>query len=396
VRRVAVFTATRAEYGLLTPLLEELRDASDLDLRLIASGSHLSPEFGFTRRLIEDDGFRVDAEVEMLLSSDSAVGAAKSAALALMGVAECLDRLAPDLLIVLGDRYEVLAAAHAALLANVPVAHIGGGEVTEGAVDESIRHAVTKLAHLHFVASPAFARRVVQLGEEPALVFPVGALGLDSIRRLRLLDRDELEAELGWPLRRPLLVVTQHPTTARPDRTEAGTTGLLSALDAFPDATVLFTQSNADVTARRLNAAIRDYAAGRDSASVVGTLGRHRYLSAIAVADAVVGNSSSGLIEAPAVGTPTVDIGDRQRGRPRAASVVHCGDAAAEISSAIGLALSGAVQDIAARRQSPYGDGRAAERICAVLSSVSLPDLVTKSFVDQPVAGRAGWIGGGP
>ena len=386
MRRIAVFTASRAEFGLLTPLLEELRRSPTVDLRLIVSGTHLSPEFGFTRQLIQADGFRVDAEVEMLLSSDSPVGAAKSAALALMGVAECLDRLGPDLLVVLGDRYEVLAAAEAALLATVPVAHIGGGEVTEGAVDESIRHAVTKLAQLHFVATDGFARRVRQLGEDPSRVFRVGALGVDNVRRLDLLDRGALEADLGYSLGRPLLLVTQHPVTAHPDLVETETAGLLSALDAFPHATVLFTRSNADVAARQVDSAVRAFAAGRPRARLVGTLGRCRYLSTMAAADVVVGNSSSGLIEAPAVGTPTVDIGDRQRGRPRAGSVLHCEANPAEIVRTIELALSSTAQAIAARRESPYGDGRAAERICRVLTALSPGSLPAKSFVDHPPA----------
>ena len=275
MRRVAVFTATRAEYGLLTPLLGELRRSPAVDLSLIVGGAHLSPEFGFTRRLIEEDGFNLDAEVEMLLSSDSPVGAAKSMALALMGVAESLQRLEPDVLLLLGDRYEVLAAAGAALLGTIPVAHVGGGEVTEGAIDESTRHAVTKLAHLHFVATGEFRRRVLQLGEHPDRVFEVGALGIDNVRRLRLLDRGELEADLGR-LGRPLFLVTHHPTTSRPEETGRGLMALFSALDRFPEATVVFTQPGADVGGRAFTAAIREYVAGRPRATFVPTLGRRR------------------------------------------------------------------------------------------------------------------------
>jgi UDP-hydrolysing UDP-N-acetyl-D-glucosamine 2-epimerase len=383
MRRLCVFTGSRAEYGLLTPLLEELQGAANLDSGLIVTGTHLSPEFGHTVDMIEADGFRVDAEVEMLLSSDTAVGAAKSMALAMMGIAEALDRLRPDLLVVLGDRYEVLAAAAAALLATVPVAHIGGGESTVGAVDDSVRHAVTKMSHLHFPATEPFRQRILQLGEDPARVHAVGALGLDNVRLTSLLDRSRLAIELGTPLDPPVFLVTQHPATADPTGTDAAVDALLSALDAFPEANVIFTNANADVAGRGINASIAAYAAARSRARAYPSLGRLRYLSLLCAADVVVGNSSSGLIEAPALGTPTVDIGDRQRGRPRAACVLGAACRAPDIVAAIERALSPPIRERARLVRSPYGDGYAAPRIRRVLATYPLEGLIAKQFIDH-------------
>lgn len=383
--RICVFTATRAEYGLLSGLLRELDGRPGIELQLVVSGAHLAPEFGRTAALIEADGFRPAATVEMLLSSDSGVGAAKSLGLAVMGVAEALDRLHPDVLVLLGDRYEALAAAAAAALLAVPVAHIGGGESSEGAIDESIRHAVTKLSHLHFVAAEPFGRRVVQLGEEPWRVHVVGALGVDNIVRMRPLDRAELQSELGLTLTPPTIVVTYHPVTVSADATASGLDALLTALDPFPAATVVFTAPNADPGGRAIRRRVEEYAASRPGPTAAfGTLGQQRYLSLLRHADVVLGNSSSGIIEAPALGTPTVNVGDRQRGRLRAPSVLDVADTSESVAAGLRRALEPSFRRAGA--SSPYGDGGAAPRIAEVLCRTRADGLQVKHFRDPSLA----------
>jgi UDP-hydrolysing UDP-N-acetyl-D-glucosamine 2-epimerase len=379
MKRICVFTATRAEYGLLSGLLREIEDRPTTELQLLVSGSHLSPQFGQTADLIEADGFRPAAIVEMLLSSDTGVGAAKSLGLAVMGVAEALDRLSPDMLVVLGDRYETLAAVGAAALVRVPVAHIGGGQSSEGAIDESLRHAVTKLSHLHFVAAEPFGRRVVQLGEEPWRVHVVGALGVDNALGMRLLDHAELEVALGLALTPPVIAVTYHPVTLSPEATEAGLDALLVALADVPEATVVITEPNADPGRQLIKERLEEYAAGRGGETAVfGTLGHLRYLSLLKHADVVLGNSSSGIIEAPAFGTATVNIGDRQRGRLRAPSVIDAADSPDSVITALRLALDRSGQDRPCG--SPYGDGRAARRIADLLSRMEPDGLLDKRF----------------
>jgi UDP-N-acetylglucosamine 2-epimerase (non-hydrolysing) len=380
VRRIGVLTATRAEYGLLSGLLQEIEQRPDMELQLLVTGAHLAPAFDHTVGLIEADGFRASATMEVLLSSDTGVGAAKSLALAVMGVAEALDRLRPDVLVLLGDRYETLAAAEAALLLGVPVAHIGGGESSEGAIDESLRHAVTKLSHLHFVAAEPFARRVVQLGEEPGRVHVVGALGIDNIVRLPLLDRARLEEDLGIQLGKPTILVTYHPVTLSRDGTAAGLEALLAALDAWPRASVVVTAPNADPGGHSIRRQVERYAAARRGpTAVVGTLGQLRYLSLLRLADVVLGNSSSGIIEAPALGTPTVNVGDRQRGRLRARSVIDAAATPAAVLDALSRALTPARPGVDPNH-SPYGDGGAATRIADLLFTTPADGLLGKRF----------------
>ena len=305
--------------------MKEMQADPCIDLQLLVSGSHLAPEFGETWRQITADGFAIDAQVDMCLSSDEPVAVAKSMALGLAGFAEALDRLKPDLLVVLGDRYEALAAAEAAMLLRVPIAHIHGGEATEGAIDDSIRHAITKMAHLHFAAAELYRERILQLGEAPERVFTVGAPGLDHIDNTKLIDRRELERELGFQFGDRNLLVTYHPATLDPASPAAAVRRLLDALDRMPEVRVIMTKSNADVGGRAINAAIDDYASQRPGRVLaVSSLGQQRYLSVMAQVDAVVGNSSSGIIEAPAMGKPTVNIGPRQQGRVRAPSVIDC------------------------------------------------------------------------
>lgn len=339
-RTIALLTGTRAEYGLLYWLMKEIQADPGLELQLIVTGTHLSPEFGSTSREIEADGFVIDQRVEMLLSGDSTVAVTKSLGLAVIGFGEALDRLKPDILVILGDRYEMLGAAVAASLACVPVAHIHGGEITLGAYDDAFRHAITKMSSLHFVAHETYGRRVVQMGESPDSVFVVGPACLDALLRLSLPTKVELEADLGIPFGEPLLLVTYHPETRSLGSSEAEIAELLAALDRFPSATVVFTGANADTDGRIINERAVDFCAARPQKRVfVQSLGRKRYWGALSLADAVVGNSSSGIAEAPLAGTPTVNIGRRQEGRLRGPLIFDCPCERNAVEAAIRKAL---------------------------------------------------------
>jgi len=312
MRKIAVFTGSRAEYSLLHPLLTGLRENPRITLQLIVAAMHLSPEFGMTARQIEADGFVADARVEMLLSSDSPVGVAKSMGLGLIGLADALDRLRPDVLILLGDRFETLAAAQVALVMRIPIAHIHGGEVTQGAYDDAIRHAITKMASLHFVAASDYRRRVIQLGERPETVFDVGALGVESIRLAERHPVELLSRTFGFDFGRPYLLVTYHPVTAGDEDPVSSTDALLSALDGVPGYRLIFTYPNADNGGRAILERIQEYASNQvGRVLAVPSLGREFYPSVLAGAAAVVGNSSSAIIEAPALGIPAVDVGIR-------------------------------------------------------------------------------------
>lgn len=364
-RKVAVVTGSRAEYGLLYWVLHDLRAADDVELQLIVTGMHLAPEFGLTVREIERDGFAIARRVEMLLSSDTPSGVAKSIGLGVMGMSDALMQLQPDVVLVLGDRFEILAAAQACLVHNIPLAHIAGGDTTEGAFDESIRHAITKMAHLHFVTNELSARRVRQLGEDPARVLLVGNPALDHLRRSPRLERAALEASLGAPLLARNLLITFHPVTLEPGGSERQLEALLSALQDLPaNIGLWFTRPNADTGGRALGALLEDWV-GRhaERARVFASLGAQRYLSLMAQVDAVVGNSSSGLCEAPFFGIPTVDIGDRQRGRLAPSSVLHCQPVREDIARALHQALTQRPGPI----DNPYGEGRAAQQIVAAL-----------------------------
>lgn len=388
LRRIAFFTSTRAEYGLLRPMMAEVASRPELTLQVIASGTHLSQAHGETWREIAADGFSIDASVEMQLGADDVESVAASAALALSGTAQALARLMPDVLVLLGDRYELLAAAQAAVLARIPIAHVHGGEVTEGAIDESIRHAVTKLAHWHFAAAEPYAERIRQMGEASDRVWNVGALAMDNIAALDPVPRDQLEAFLGLPLRKPSFLVTYHPVTLEADGGLAAMQSLLTALKDFAGSVVI-TGVNADPGAGAIRAALQLFAgASPDQVVLVESLGARRYLSLMHHVDAVVGNSSSGLLEAPAVGVPTVDIGARQQGRLRAPSVLHCSEGAAEIRCALEQALSSAHRTISARRDTPYGRPGAARRIVDILQTVEVGSMA-KPFVDRRCAAES-------
>jgi GDP/UDP-N,N'-diacetylbacillosamine 2-epimerase (hydrolysing) len=385
-RTVCVVTGTRADYGLLRWVMEGIRQSPDLHLQVIATGMHLSPEFGLTYREIEKDGFAIDRKVEMLLSSDTPAGVTKSMGLGLMGFGEAIEQLKPDLMLVLGDRFEIFAAAAAAMVARVPLAHLHGGETTEGAIDEAIRHSITKMSHLHFVAAEEYRRRVVQLGEAPERVFLVGGLGIDNIKRLDLLDRAALEASLDFKLGPKNLLVTFHPVTLEKSTAGAQMTELLAALDALEDTHLIFTMPNADTDGRILIAMIEQFVATHPNARVYTSLGQMRYLSCISQVDGVVGNSSSGLIEVPSFRKGTVNIGDRQRGRLKAGSVIDCAPDRQSIADALRTLYSAEFQSGLAMVRNPYGEGGASDKVVRVLQEYPLDQLLKKPFYDLDLA----------
>ena len=384
-RKVCVVTGTRAEYGLLRYLMEAIRDSKELELQLIVTGMHLSPEFGLTYREIEADGFKIDRKVEMLLSSDTSVGIAKATGLGMIGMADAIEQLSPDILVLLGDRFEIIAAAIAALYARVPIAHIHGGETTAGAFDEGIRHAITKMSHLHFVAAEDYRRRVIQLGECPNHVHLVGGMGVDGILKTQLLGRPELEERLDFALGKRNLLVTFHPVTLEHATAESQFSQLLVALESLSDDThILFTLPNSDTDGRILIQMTHEFVqrTGKRSAAFT-SLGQLRYWSLLKLVDAVIGNSSSGLLEAPSLQTPTVNIGDRQAGRIAADSVIHCEPNEVDIAVAIHQVLSDEFQSKCAATINPYGNGGATDKIVSVLKDAVLdPDLLKKSFYD--------------
>ncbi|MDC0831681.1 UDP-N-acetylglucosamine 2-epimerase [Geitlerinema sp. CS-897] len=380
-RKIGIVTGTRAEYGLLYWLMKEIQSDPDLELQVVATGMHLSPEFGLTYKVIEKDGFSIDAKVEMLMSSDTPVGIAKSIGLGTIGFADALERLKPDILVVLGDRFEILAAAQAAMVARIPIAHIHGGEVTEGAFDEQIRHAITKFAQWHFVAAEPYRQRIIQLGESPDRVFNFGAPGLDHLQHISWLDRATLEHSLGIQLRSPVFLVTYHPVTLDAKYSSSAMEELLLALDRFPDATVIFTYPNADTGGRVLIEQIdRWVCENQHRSKAFVSLGQQRYLSLMREADVILGNSSSGLTEAPALNKATVNVGDRQKGRLKAKSVIDVLESSIDIIAALHQALSREFQSLLSTVESCYGIGNSSQRIAAVLKSKPLS--IRKSFFD--------------
>ncbi len=383
-RKICLITGSRAEYGHLHWLAKEISVDDRLQLQFLVTGSHLETRFGETWREIEADGFVIDARAPLNETDDSPLGIAVAVGLGVERIARALDNLVPDIIVILGDRYEMLAAASAALVLQIPIAHIHGGETTEGAIDDSIRHAITKIAHLHFAAAAPYARRIVQMGENPQRVFNTGAPGLDALKNLPLLDRDAISRSLDFPLRGPFFLVTYHPVTVANGETTNGINCLLSALDQFPGHKIIFTGVNSDADNQAIASAILNYAdANPDRVRYVSSLGHIRYLSAMAIADVVVGNSSSGLIEAPAMKTPTVNIGNRQKGRLASASVIHCPENQKQIVAAIHRACDPEFVDICKKSTSIYGQGDASGDIKNILATTSLDGILSKSFYDQ-------------
>lgn len=382
MRKVCVITGTRAEYGIMSRLMRLIDNDSELQLQIIATNMHLSPEFGLTYKEIENDGFRIDKKVEMLLSSDTQGGTVKSMGLELIGLADALDELRPDIIVILGDRYEMLCAAEAALIYRIPVAHLYGGEITEGAYDDAIRHAITKLSHLHFTSTEEYRRRVIQMGEMPERVKYVGALGVDNIVNEEVMPVAELEKSLGFCLEDKFMIVTFHPVTM-----ENATAGeqcgyLLDALQKYTDEyRIVFTLPNSDTDGRVIVTLIQDFVKrNAGSCIAVPSLGRKRYYAALKYAAAVIGNSSSGLVEAPSFHIPTLNIGDRQKGRTRGASVVDVKATKQDIARGLEKVLSSEMKSVALTCGNPYYRPDTLNSIFEVLKSCRLDGLINKSF----------------
>lgn len=379
-------TGTRAEYGLLRWVMQGIKDAPDMALQVVATGMHLSPEFGLTYREIEADGFGIDRKLETLVSSDTPAGVTKSTGLGMISFADAFAELKPDVVVLLGDRYEIFAAALAALIAGLPIAHLSGGETTLGAFDEAIRHSITKMSHLHFVASEEYRRRVIQLGEAPERVFLTGGLGVDSIKRMSLLDRSSLESALDFKLGRKNLLVTFHPVTLEPGTAASQMAELLAALDALQDTHLILTMPNADTGGRELIGLVEKFVATRPHSKAFTSLGQLRYLSCMSHVDGVVGNSSSGLAEAPSFKKGTINIGDRQKGRLKATSVIDCQPDRRSIAEALVKLYSPAFQAALEQVRSPYGEGGASEKIVSLLRSFNIADITKKAFHDLPTS----------
>ena len=387
MKKIAVFTGTRAEYGLLYWLMKGIEADPDLELKLIVGGMHLSPEFGYTIDSIEKDGFVVGERVEMLLSSSTKIGVAKSIGLGVIGFADALDRLRPDCLVILGDRFEALSIAQTAMIMQIPIAHLHGGELTEGLIDEAIRHSITKMAQLHFTSAEVYRQRVIQLGEQPGTVYNVGAPAIENVRRFQLLRQKEIEDSLDFELGESPLLVTYHPVTLKDDGGIESLQSMLHAIDSeAADRKVVITYPNADTFGRELINVLQGYASqSRERVLLTQSLGQLRYLSLMKICGAVVGNSSSGLIEAPAFNVPTIDIGDRQKGRFKPASVIQCGDDLSSIRNALAIALSSSHREVCRQTKNPYGDGYVSEKIISVLKSHNLKSSIFKRFYDLEV-----------
>ena len=353
---------------MLRPLIELIDKDEDLQLQLIATGMHLSPEFGYTLNEITDVGFVVDKKVECLLSSDTSVGVSKTIALAVSGFADALESLQPDLVVVLGDRTEILGAVIAAAMANIPIAHLHGGETTEGAYDEGIRHSITKFSHLHFTSTEAYRKRVIQLGEHPDTVFNVGAIGLDAIKKLKLLNREEFENSIGFKLKKRNILITYHPVTLEKEAPIETFENILTALNELTDTTLIFTHANSDKNGRIINKLIIEYVdAHKDKAVAFKSLGQLRYLSALQFVDFVIGNSSSGILEVPAFHIPTINIGDRQRGRICNESVINSNNSLEDIKKSITFALDKTFRKKIQQQELLYGNGTTAEKIIQII-----------------------------
>ena len=385
MKRIGIMTGTRAEYGLLKPLMQEINKDNDLELYLIVSGMHLSPEFGMTYKEIEGDGFQINAKVEMLLSSDSPAGISKSIGLGVIGFADEFQRADLDMLILLGDRYEALSAAICAMVMRIPIAHLHGGELTEGAIDEGIRHSITKMSYLHFTSTEQYRNRVIQLGENPERVFYVGALGVENIKKINLMTKEELERSIHFEIDENTVIVTYHPVTLENNTVEEQFLNLLEVLDRNPKIRMIFTKANADTNGRIVNELIDKYAAqNSERACAFMSLGQKRYLSALKYCRIVIGNSSSGIIEAPSFGKPIINIGDRQKGRICADSVINCGYTQQEIQQAMETALTEEFENKARNCRNPYEKENTAANIISVIKDYLLNDKIKlkKGFYD--------------
>ncbi len=389
-KKICIVTGSRAEYGLFYWLMREIQDDADLELQIIATGMHLSSEFGLTHKFIEQDGFYINRKVEILLSSDTSVGISKSMGLAMIGFAESYANLNPDIIVVLGDRFEIFCAASSACVARIPITHIHGGETTVGAIDEAFRHSITKMSHLHFTSTEVYKNRVIQLGESPERVFNVGALGVENINRIQLLSKTELEEQINFDLGESFFLVTFHPVTLENATAEKQFTFLLSALDQFVkeqdknlDYKVIFTKANSDNDGRIINQMIDEYVTqNKDKTISFTSMGQLRYLSAMKYASAVIGNSSSGIIETPSFKVSTVNIGDRQKGRIKAKNIINCVPDKNIIVKSIKKAVSSDFLNSINKIESPYEQGKTASKIKNTIKEFNLNKILKKEFYD--------------
>lgn len=384
MKTITVLTATRAEYGLLSPVIHKLLEWGQMKVKVVVTGAHLSPEFGLTYREIERDGITIDKKIEILLSSDTPAAISKSMGMAIIGFADYFADSRTDVLLVLGDRYETLAVCCAAMNARIPIIHLYGGETTEGAVDEAIRHAITKMSYLHLTSTEAYRKRVIQLGEDPGRVYTVGSIGVENALHRPLMKKEELEESLSFSLDRPYAVITFHPVTLESNDAEVQFRELLKAVDANASMKYIFTKANADSNGRIINQMIDEYAASHNNVIAIDSLGVDRYLSALKYAEMVIGNSSSGLVEVPSFKIPTINIGDRQKGRLKADSVIDCGPDGKEICEAIDKARSMKFKAICHSAVNPYGDGKTIEKIVAAIQEqiVEKEIVLKKKFYD--------------
>ena len=385
-RKICVVTGTRAEYGLLRWLMDGINKSTKLDLQIVATGMHLSPEFGLTYQEIENDGFKIDRKIEMLVSSDSANGIVKSMGLGMIGFTDTLTELKPDLIVVLGDRYEIFSAVATAMIFRIPVAHLHGGEATEGLIDESIRHSITKMSHLHFVAAEEYKKRVIQLGEQPDNVFLVGGLGIDNIIKLDLLERKDFEKSIDFKLGIKNLLITFHPVTLEENTSEKQMNEILMALKELKNTHLIFTMPNADTDGRIIFKMIKIFVNNHPYAKSFTSLGQLRYLSCIKHVDGVIGNSSSGLAEVPTFKKGTINIGDRQRGRIKAESVIDCKPTTKSVSDAIKKLYSSEFQQKLKTVKNPYGSGGASEAIVKTLENILLKTILKKKFYNMVIS----------
>lgn len=381
MRKVCVVTGTRAEYGLLSRLMRLIQIDPDLTLQIIATNMHLSPEFGLTYKEIEADGFTIDKKVPMPKLADTSNGIVKSMAIELSGIADAYEELRPDLIVVLGDRYEMLIVATAALVYKIPIAHIHGGEITEGVFDDAIRHAITKMSHLHFTSTEEYSRRVIQLGEQPDRVFYVGSLGVENIKKITLMSKDEIEKSLGFELNKKTVIATYHPVTVTKGNNRIEMDEFLTALDEEKNIRILFTMPNSDTGGAYISEKINEFVArNKERAIAFTSLGVKRYLSAMSHVAAVIGNSSSGIIEVPSLGIPTLNIGDRQKGRVICDSIISCHSNKDSIRNGLKKVLSEEMAEIAKEVRNPYEKENTAQSIFNVIKSYSLNNLTQKSF----------------
>lgn len=384
-RKICFVTGSRAEYGLLSRLMKRVQADPDLQLQIIATNMHLSPEFGLTYKEIEKDGLTIDKKVDMLLSGDSPTATVKSLGLGVIGFADAYSDLQPDLLVVLGDRYEILGAVEAALIFRIPVAHISGGDITEGAYDDAIRHSITKMSHLHFSTTDVYRNRVIQLGEQPEHVWNTGNISLDNIKQLQLLSKDDFEKSINCQLSKHNVLVTFHPATLENQTAEEQCKALLQALDELKDTKIIFTMPNSDSNGRIIIKMIEAYVNQHHDSSIAFTsLGYLRYLSALQYMDTVVGNSSSGIVEVPSFHIPTVNIGDRQKGRLQAESIINCAPIYPKIRTALIQAFSTEFRAKTAQCANPYEQPNTIDHIFHIIKDYPLKELIHKQFYDFP------------